>query len=267
MSQPISALFDLKGKGAIVTGGATGIGKAISLRLAEAGAAVMIADIDMETATLTVKQINATGGRAEALYADASSATDAVKVVRATVEAFGSVDILINNAGIYPVTPLDEITEAVWDKVFDINVRGVFFYSQAVARQMIMARRGGKIVNIASMESLHPRTGLVHYCTSKASVDMLTRSLALELAPHNILVNSVAPGGVITPGTLAQAAAYQSSSKPATSDTFETYIARIPLGRIGKPDDVAGAVLFLASAAADYMTGSSILIDGGYLLS
>ena len=266
MPHTIAELFNLKGKAAIVTGGAMGIGQAISFRLAEAGAAVMIADIDEEAARQTVEKIEADGGKAESMRADVSSAADAGEIARMTVEAFGGVDILVNNAGVYPVTPLDDITEDLWDKVLDINLKGTFLCSQAVARQMIKAEHGGKIVNLGSRAGIHPNAGMAHYCTSKAGVMMLTKSLALELAPHNILVNAVAPGVVLTPGALKQ---MQSKPKDeaASKIGLENLLARMPLRRIGEPDDIARVVLFLASKAADYMTGTMLLADGGYELS
>jgi len=266
-SQPIAQLFDLAGKTAIVTGAAAGIGQSIAFRLSEAGAAVMITDIDLEAAGKTAAKIESRGGKAAAVQADAGCTADAEKTVAATLEAFGCPDILVNNAGVYPLTPLFDIDEDKWDSVFDINLKGAFFYSQAAARVMIRSGRGGKIINMSSMEGLHPRVGLVHYCTAKAAVVMLTKSLALELAQHGITVNAIAPGGTMTPGTIAQAMAYQSSEKPVSTETFESYIARLPVGRIGKPDDAARVVLFLASAASDYMTGTTVVADGGYLLS
>jgi 2-deoxy-D-gluconate 3-dehydrogenase len=262
----IAELFDLKGKGAIVTGGGMGIGQAIALRLAEAGAGLMIADIDLDAANQTVEQIKNNGGKAHAIKADASSESDADSVVRATLEAFGSLDILVNNAGIFPHTLVLEVTEEMWDRVLDINVKGVYFYSRAAAKEMIRAGNGGKIVNMASMEGLHPREDLVHYVTSKAGVVMLTKALALELAPHNILVNAVAPGGIMTPGAAAQRGAIKATGK-SLKEVYETFIAHLPLRRYGETDEVARVVLFLASRASDYMTGSIVVADGGYLLS
>ena len=265
--QTIAQLFDLTGKVAIITGAGMGIGQSIAFRLSEAGAAILISDIDYEAAAKTAERIESRGGKAAAIQADAGLAADASKVTGAALQAFGHLDILINNAGIYPLTRLFDINEETWDRVLDVNLKGAFFYSQAAAREMIRAGHGGKIINMASMEGLHPRAGLAHYCAAKAAVIMLTQSLALELAPCKITVNAIAPGGIMTPGTLAQAAAYQASEKPVSTETFESYIARLPLGRIGKPDDAARVVLYLASVASDYMTGTIVVADGGYLLS
>ncbi len=267
-TRTIVQLFDFTGKSAIVTGGAMGIGLAIALRLAEAGASVMIADIDLEAASQTVEQIRGNGGRAQAIRADVASVDDVGKMAQATMEAFGSIDILVNNAGIFPIVPnMMDISGELWDKVLGINLKGAFLCSQAVAREMIKAGRGGKIVNIASKAAFHPRIGMAPYSASKAGVVMLTKSLALELAPDNILVNAVAPGGVITPGTSVHIAAAPTGDKPASGAPSGGAMLQIPLRRLGEPDDIAKVVLFLASAASDYMTGSLVLVDGGWELA
>ncbi len=265
--QTIAQLFDLTGKGAIVTGAAMGLGQAIALRLAEAGAGVMITDIDQEGTSQTVEQIRSSGGKAESIYADAASATDAERAVQATVVAFGRLDILVNNAGVFSFSPPLQMSEETWDKTLNINLKGMFFHSQAAAREMIKAGRGGKIINMASMDGLHPtRLELVHYNASKGGVIMLTKALALELAPYFILVNAIAPGPFNTPGSAAMAQSLEARGEPLEQLT-ESFMARLPLGRLGEPDEAATVALFLASAAAGYMTGSLVLVDGGYLLS
>ena len=263
----IAELFDLSGKAAIVTGGGAGIGQAIALRLAEAGAAVTITDINAETANQTASEIQSRGGKAIFLSADARSADDARKTVRATVRAFGGLDILVNNAGIYPMCPFMNITEELWDRVLGINLKGAFLYSQAAADVMIKSGKGGRIINIASIDALHPNGSVAHYNASKGGLLMLTKAMALELAPHKILVNAVAPGAILTPGTQAirEGAAKAFSIDP--EQILQGFLQRVPIGRMGEPDDIAKIVLFLASGAADYMTGDLLVADGGFLLS
>ncbi len=263
----IAQLFDLKGKSAIVTGGAQGIGQAIALRLAEAGAAITIADVNLNAANATVEQIKAQGGKVQAVQADTASVADAKRVVDLTLTAFGSIDILVNNAGIFPFSPATQTTEELWDKVLDVNLKGAFFYSQAAAQKMIDAGRGGKIIMIASIDSLHPTGNLAHYDASKGGMLMLTKALAVEFGRHKINVNAIAPGGIQTPGGESQAATIIKATGMTPEQMVKGFMSRIPLGHMGAPDDIAKVVLFLASAAADYMTGSLMVVDGGYLLS
>ncbi len=268
MSLPsITQLFDLSEKGVVVTGGAQGIGRAISLRLAEAGASVLIADIDQEAAEQTAQEIRTEGGRACAVRADVRSEEDAKRVAKEAVDDFGSLDILVNNAGIFPLVPVLNISEDLWDRVMDINLKGAFLYAQAASSCMAEAGKGGKIINLASIDALRPNGMATHYNASKGGVLMLTKALALELAPHRIQVNAVSPGGIMTAGTDAVREGLVQSMGLNPDDLINGWVQRVPLGRMGEPDDVARVVLFLASAASDYMTGENILVDGGYMLS
>jgi 2-dehydro-3-deoxy-D-gluconate 5-dehydrogenase len=265
---PLSHLLDLSGKVAIVTGGAMGIGRAISLRLAEAGAAVMIADLDEPVARETAAQITASGGRAATIRTDVGGVSDTREMVRRTVETFGRVDILVNNAGIYPFAAARDVAEEQWDRVLDVNLKGAFVAAQAAVERMIAQGGGGRIVNIASADALRPTGNLAPYSAAKAGLVMLTKALALEFAPHGILVNAVVPGEIVTPGSVKVGADLQQERGVAVTEmTSPAFLARIPLGRLGQPDDVARVVLFLVSSLADYITGATVLVDGGYLLT
>ncbi|MFA4836188.1 MAG: SDR family oxidoreductase [Dehalococcoidia bacterium] len=268
MTKPIiTELFDLSGKSAIVTGGARGIGQQIAFRLAQAGAGVLISDINTEGAAQTAKEIKSRGGRAESLGADACRVEDAERVVKAAVDAFGRLDILVNNAGMVEShSPILDVTEQRWDKILNTNLKGMFFYSQAAIRQMIKAGNGGKIINVASIDAFHPEPGNTVYSISKAGVVMLTKSFALELAKDKILVNAVAPGAIKTPGVAGIMAGFQAGGIDV--EELQKQVAlKTPVGRWGEPVDIANVVLFLASAAAGYMTGSIVVVDGGYLLT
>jgi 2-deoxy-D-gluconate 3-dehydrogenase len=263
--KPIKEIFNLHGKGAVVTGGAMGIGLGISKRLAEAGASVMIADIRLDEAQAAADEIKKSGLKAEAIKVNVANPADTAAMIAACVKQFGNVNIMVNNAGIFPFAPSDSMTEAQWDRVQDINLKGTFFAAQAAAKAM-KESGGGKIVNIASIDSLHPTGNLAHYDASKGGVLMLTRSLAVEWAPFGITVNAVLPGGIGTPGTAAISEGMLAAGM-TQEQLMQAFTARIPLKRMGEPDDIAKVVLFLASDASDYMTGSHIVVDGGYLLS
>jgi 2-dehydro-3-deoxy-D-gluconate 5-dehydrogenase len=260
-----ASLIDLRGQTAVVTGGARGIGQGVAFRLAAAGASVVIADLDEELARLAAFDLAADGFSATGVGVDVADSESIQTMVEATVRSHGRLDILVNNAGVFPFSPVLDTSEALWDRVLDINLKGVFFASQAAARQMVSEGHGGRIVNIASIDALHPTGGLAHYDASKGGVVMLTRAIALELGPLGIRVNAIAPGSIQTPGAAAAGGA-----RPAGMDleqTMKAFLDRIPLGRIGVPDDIARAVLFFASSMSDYATGALLVVDGGYLLS
>jgi 2-deoxy-D-gluconate 3-dehydrogenase len=263
----IKELLDLSGKTAIVTGGAVGIGFGISLRLAEAGANVLIADMNAENAEKAKGELLRNGRKAEAIRADVSSEEDVRKMVEKAVDAFGGVDILVNNAGIFPSIPVMNMASADFDKVIAVNLKGVYLCTKKAAEQMIAQGRGGKIVNITSIDALHPSSvGLAHYDASKHGVWGFTKNVALELAPHNIWVNAVAPGGIATPGVAEMQKKTPVAAGVDMKKMLEGFLAKIPMKRMGEPDDIGKVVLFLASDLSSYMTGSQIVADGGFLL-
>ncbi len=257
---PANELIRLNGKGALVTGGASGIGYAISWRLAEAGARTVIADIDAVAAKAAVKRFAGDGLEVSAVSGDVSAEGD----VAAMFQGAGDVDILVNNAGIFPYQPFGEITSADFDRVQAVNVRGVFLCCQEFVRRQRARRAPGVIINIASIDGLHSSaTGLLPYDTSKGAVVMLTRSLALELGRDGIRVNAIAPGGIVTEGVTAGVTGDLSDARKE----FKRFMARMPLGAMGRPDDVACTALFLATEMSAYTTGSLVVVDGGYLVA
>jgi 2-deoxy-D-gluconate 3-dehydrogenase len=260
---PLNKLLDLSGKTAVITG-AVGIGYAIIHRLAEAGANVMVAARNQEELNKTVTELQGKNYQVKGVRADVSVEADVVNMVETTVAEFGGVDILVNNAGIFPNIPVMQMSTEDFEKVIDVNLKGVFLCSKYAAAQMIKQGRGGKIINITSIDALHPSmVGLAHYDASKHGVWGFTKNLALELAPHKIWVNAVAPGGIATPGVAKMQTA------PAGVDMkkmLEEFINKIPMHRMGEPDDIGKVVLFLASEMASYITGSQIVVDGGRLL-
>jgi len=257
--------MDLTGKVAIVTGGSVGIGFGISYRLAEAGAHVIIAARRLDEAQKTVKELQEKGFKADAVQTDVSVEGDVKNLVAKAIEMGGQIDILVNNAGIFPFSPLSELTVETFDKTIAINLRGLFLMTKYVSEHMVKVNIKGKIINITSIDALHPSmVGLAHYDASKHGAWGFTKNVALELAKNNITVNAVAPGGVMTPGV----AAMQSGGKISETERFpEPPKMEVPLGRMGVPDDIGKAVLFLASEMSDYMTGTQVVVDGGYLIN
>lgn len=251
---PIAELTSLAGKTALVTGGAAGIGLGIVKRLHEAGANIVIADIDESAAKAAAAELDS--DRVHAVAGDVSKAADATALVATAAEKFGALDILINNAGVYKMFEFLEIDIEEARRTLDVNLIGVLACSQAAAKQMIEQGRGGRIITVSSVEGLSPTQLLLgHYSASKHGVNGLLKTMTLALAPHGITVNSVAPGGIRTPGL-----------GPLDKDVLEAFEATVPMGRLGLPDDIARAVLFLASDLSSYTTGAQILIDGGRLL-
>ncbi|MDH7558646.1 MAG: 2-dehydro-3-deoxy-D-gluconate 5-dehydrogenase KduD [bacterium] len=246
--------FRLDGKVAIVTGAARGLGQAMAIGLAEAGADVVVVDVlDMAQ---TARHIEKLGRRCTAVTADLRKIESVDPIVRQALEHMGSIDILVNNAGIIRRAPVLEFELKDWDEVMDVNVRTLFFLTQAVAKVMVQQGRGGKIINIASMLSFQGGILVPSYTASKSAVMGLTRLLANELAPHHINVNAIAPGYMATDNTA-----------PLRADPLRSkaILERIPAGRWGEPEDLKGVVVFLASEASSYMHGYTVAVDGGWL--
>lgn len=247
----------LGGKVAIVTGAAKGIGRAIAVGYAREGAAVVLADkLCADQAHGALEEIRAAGGRATAVQADVSKLEDHERLMYTAVREFGRLDILVNNAGIELHEPVLDATPATWEQIIAVNVRGAFFLSCKAAA--IMADKGGgKIINVSSVHDLKPLRDRAIYAISKAGAAMMTKSLALELAEKNICVNSISPGAVAT-----------DMNREALSDPVkrDKLIGRIPLRRIAAPEEIVGAAVFLASSESDYVTGTTIYVDGGLLL-
>ncbi|MGI2336774.1 MAG: SDR family NAD(P)-dependent oxidoreductase [Dehalogenimonas sp.] len=263
MEQSNSELFDLAGKTAIVTGGAAGIGKAISFRLAAAGANVIVSDINLDNARATVAEIRKAGFKARENQTDTSKPANAERTIQETLAVYGDLHILVNNAGIYPFSSGLELTEEIWDRTLNINLKGTMFFAQAAAKAMMEKGHGGKIINLASVDAFHPTGNLPAYNASKGGVVMLTKALAKEWTPKGVTVNAIAPGPVMTSG----AAAPVGISKEQLEGMLKAVIAGIPLGRMGQPDDIAKVALFLASGASDFISGATIVADGGYLVA
>lgn len=246
----------LEGRVAVITGAAKGIGKGIAQVFAGEGAKVVIADLDDEAGMETAEEIRHAGGEAVFLSVDVTRQVETEKMAQEAINHYGRIDILASNAGIYPHIPIAMMTEADWDRIFNVNLKGAFFAVKAVLPEMIK-RNYGRIVFTSSITG--PRTavpGLSHYAATKGGINGFIRGLALELAENNITVNGVEPGNIVTPGVRAQ----------SDDEWIEAEAASIPLHRLGTPEEVGYAELFLASDEASYITGQTIVVDGGQTL-
>lgn len=247
----------LEGKAAIVTGGNSGIGASIVLELARQGANIAIDYVANQTATeLLEKQVSALGVQVIGVDADVSKVMDLQKLVDTTVARFGRLDILVNNAGVETRTSVLNTNEEQYDKVMNINLKSAFFGTQIVAKQMIKQGGGGRIINITSVHEDWPMPDNTTYCLSKGGMRMLTRTAALELAKHNILVIGVGPGAVATPINLS------TMKDPGLLKKLDS---AIPLGRMAQPEDIAKVVAFLCGDGASYITAATIFVDGGLM--
>ncbi|MBI2320661.1 MAG: 3-oxoacyl-ACP reductase FabG [Chloroflexi bacterium] len=247
--------MQLAGRVALVTGGSRSIGRAIVLALADAGADVAVNYVARaDAAAAVVAAVQAQGRQAIPVRADTTDRAAVIRMVNEVCSALGRVDILVSNAGVMPRAPLLEIAEEDWDRVLDVDLKGYFLVGQAVARSMVERGVRGAIVNVSSTSEQVPGVGFAHYCVAKAGVAMLTKQMALELAPHGIRVNRVCPGLVETD---------LNRHILADAETRGRRLAAIPLGRLGRPEDIAAAVVWLASDAAAYVTGAAVFVDGG----
>lgn len=245
----------LENRIAIVTGAGQGIGRAIALGMAREGAALVIADLDEANAGAVSREIERVGGKASALYTDISNERSVRGMIDATLSEHGRMDILINNAGIFPTSPVEAMQEEEWDRVIGTNLVGTFLCSRAVVPHLL-AQRSGRIISLTSGRAFQGAKHGAHYAASKAGIIGFSKSLALELAPYGITVNVICPGITDT----AQPRGHQ------TEEQIYAQGQRIPLGRIGQPEDLAGPAVFLASDAAGFITGQTILANGGGIM-
>lgn len=260
---PIHELISLQGKVAAITGGARGIGFAIAKRYAEAGADVIIGDLDKGAAEASAEELALYGHRFVGAELDASSEFSINEFADRAVLELGRIDVWVNNAGIYPSVPLLEMSESQWEKVIDLNLKGTFLGAVAAARRMQAHSDGGVIVNLASTAGFRAAgPGMAHYVASKHGVVGLTKSLAVELAPYGIRVLALAPTLIETPGIEEGREAFRAAGM---GDLIDTMGAALPLARAGVPDDVARVALFCASDLAAFMTGSTLPVDAGDL--
>ena len=247
-------MINLSDKVAIVTGSGRGIGRAIALKLAENGATIVVNDID-QSAQIAAEEIKATGKKSLAVTADVTSATDVANMVDTAIATFGRIDILVNNAGINRDQLLMRMSEEDWDKVLDVNLKGVFLCTKAVLRPMIKQHQG-RIISIASIVGLAGNPGQANYAAAKAGIIGFTRSVAREVASRGITVNAIAPGFIDTEMT-----------QKLSENQRQELMSHIPLGYLGTPEDVAAAVAFLASDEAKYITGQVLTVDGGMTMA
>lgn len=249
-------LFDLRGKKALVTGASSGIGRTVALAYVEAGAEVALAARNLAALEMLADEIAVAGGKAVPIACDVTDCGQVTAMIDRMIAGLGGLDIAVCNAGIVSVTPMLEMSLEEFQRIQNTNVTGVFLTAQAAAKAMVAQGRGGSIITTASMSGhiINIPQEVGHYCTSKAAVIHLTKAMAVEFAPHNIRVNSVSPGYIRTE-LVEPLAEYHRLWEP-----------KIPMGRIGRPEELNGLYVYLASAASSYMTGSDLVIDGGYCL-
>lgn len=256
--RPSEKVMKLEGNVAIVTGAATGIGKAIAIRLACDGAAVAVDYVgnQVEKAQEVVEAIRNAGGQALAAEADVTKPDAVANLIGRTVKQFGRLDIFVNNAGVEKRVPFLETPLDLWDKVIAVDLTSPWICAQAAAKQMVGQGKGGRIINVSSVHEDLPMPTNAPYCAAKGGLRMMMRTIALELAPHRITVNNIAPGAIDTP---------MDAALKADTSEYKSLLAEIPLGRMGRPEEVAAVAAFLASSDGGYITGSTYFIDGGLI--
>lgn len=250
--------MQLANKVAIVTGAARGIGRAVAVRLARDGADIAVVDIRDAEGRQTARDVEGMGRRSIFIHTDVTEPQQVDRMVQGTLAAFGTIDILVNDAGICPFKPFLEISPELWDSVLDTNLKGYFLCSQAVARVMVERHVAGRIINISSISSIIGGEEQAHYCSSKGAINQLTKSMAISLGPYGITCNAVLPGTVET----------DINRESLADDALNRkLVQRTPLRRLGKPDDIAGPVAFLASEDAAYCTATMLVVDGGAIVT
>lgn len=254
----------LKDKVAVITGGARGIGRAVAERYVEEGATVIVADLLRDEAEQTARDI---GPKAKAIDVDVSRRASIEEMAKTVVDRFGRVDILVNGAAVFNMAPLAEITEADFDRQFNINARGLLFTSQVIAGRMVAAGKGGKIINFSSQAGRRGEANVAVYCATKAAVISLTQSMGLELIKHRINVNAIAPGVIDTPMWDVVDSLFAKYEGRPIGEKKRLVGEAVPYGRMGVPADVTGAAVFLASADADYIVAQTLNVDGGNWMS
>jgi D-sorbitol dehydrogenase (acceptor) len=256
----------LEDKVALITGAGGGIGQAMAVRLAEEGAHVIAADLELRLVEDTVRNVTARGRRSLALAVDVAKRADLARMVQQSVERLGRIDIFMNNAGVIRFQDMLDIREDDWDFVCNVNLKGAFFAMQAVARQMIQQGQGGKIVNSASVSGKQPEPFFVHYGVSKAGVISMTKSAAVALGPHHINVNAICPGSTVTNMHLTVTHALAERNNISVEDMIQRRESALATGRRNRPEDIAAMAAFLASADADNITGQAYNVDGGLVM-
>ena len=280
--QPFDSLLSLKGRCAVVTGGSRGLGEAIVHRLSQAGASVVLTGRGREALQNVEKEVSAAGGQALGIQADMASLKDSQNVIDQAVARFGRVDILVNNAAVFPASMFLETSEETWDFTVDADLKGAYFLAQFAAKAMIEAGKGGRIINVLSTDALRPTGILSAYGAAKLGLWSATQAMAKELAAHQILVNAVTSGSTMTQERIDQFNTGRFGANEAAKDAVKTrekmeamlkagafgqmLSTMMPLGRPGWPDDLAKAVLFLSSDLSSYVSGNNLLVEGGQLL-